>query len=384
MAFGQGLGRCGRAAALAWAVIGLLVAAHPARAASAVFTVGNYPVEARAADAVAAKQKAMADGEVAALRSLLKRLVPVTAYAHLQRLKLADASRMLDGVRVRSERNSATEYIASLDFIFNPQAVKALLDREGLPYAEAQGPRITIVPVWRPAQAPGLAGPQMPRQWSEAWKGLDLENSLAPFRLEELKASVHPDTVKALAGGDVGMLRTFATEYKADTLLIAIAEPQPDGRRLAVTLIGQDAVGAINWRKAYKVDAAEPSYSIELAAVVSHRVLEGRWKAANVRGTPPPLAGGGTGGALAGRGAQSGGPMEFAVEFRGMAEWAEISRRLSQTPGVEDLDVAGLSQRGARVTLRYGGGDLDRLADALSQRGLILRDNGGGWVLSAR
>lgn len=383
MALAQGLGRRGRAAALACAVIGLLATAGVAHAASTVFTVGNYPVEARAADAVAAKQKAMADGEVAALRSLLKRLVPVTAYANLQRLKLTDASKLLDGVRVRSERNSATEYIASLDFIFNEQAVKALLDREGLPYAETQGPRITIVPVWRAAQAPGLAGPQMPRQWSDAWKGLDPENSLAPFRLEELKPTVHPDTVKALAAGDPGMLRTFATEYKADTLLIAIAEPQPDGRRLAVTLIGQDAVGAVNWRKAYRIDATDAAYSIELAAVVSHRVLEGRWKAVNVRGAAPPLAGGSAGGAQAMR-AQPGGPMEFAVEFRGMAEWAEISRRLSQTPGVEDLDVAGLSQRGARVTLRYGGGDVDRLADALSQRGLVLRDNGGGWVLSAR
>ena len=34
-----------------------------------VFTVGNYPVDAGAANAVAAKQKAMADGQQAAFRS---------------------------------------------------------------------------------------------------------------------------------------------------------------------------------------------------------------------------------------------------------------------------------------------------------------------------
>ncbi len=46
----------------------------------AVFTVANYPVEARADNAVAAKDRALADGQQAAFRSLLKRLVPVTAY----------------------------------------------------------------------------------------------------------------------------------------------------------------------------------------------------------------------------------------------------------------------------------------------------------------
>ena len=55
-----------------------------ATAAEEVFTVGNYPVEARADNAVAAKTKAMADGQQAAFRSLLKRLVPVTAYPRLR------------------------------------------------------------------------------------------------------------------------------------------------------------------------------------------------------------------------------------------------------------------------------------------------------------
>ena len=48
-----------------------------AQAAETVFTVGNYPVEARADNAVAAKTQALADGQQAAFRSLLKRLVPV-------------------------------------------------------------------------------------------------------------------------------------------------------------------------------------------------------------------------------------------------------------------------------------------------------------------
>ena len=64
-------------------------APRPVHASDAIFTVGNYPVDARADDAVAAKKTAIADGQKAALRSLLKRLVPVTAYPRLRKLQIA-------------------------------------------------------------------------------------------------------------------------------------------------------------------------------------------------------------------------------------------------------------------------------------------------------
>ncbi len=59
-----------------------------------------------------------------------------------------------------------------------------------------------------------------------------------------------------------------------------------------------------------------------------------------------------------------------------MSEWQDISRKLQATPGVEELEVAGLSARGARVTLRYAEG-AERLGDALAEQGLSLRNTGG-------
>ena len=107
-----------------------------------MFTVANYPVEARADNAVAAKDKALADGQQAAFRSLLKRLVPVTAYAaHQAALPTVKAGDLVDGVRVRSERNSSTDYIASLDFSFQSKAVRDLLRREGIPSPTSRRPR---------------------------------------------------------------------------------------------------------------------------------------------------------------------------------------------------------------------------------------------------
>src|SRR5688572_20740608 len=94
--------------AVAAATLGLaLVGAAGAVAASdKVYTVANYPVEAAAQDAVAAKKKALADGQQAAFRSLLRRLMPVTANAKAKQLAAVQAVDLIDSFRVRSERNS--------------------------------------------------------------------------------------------------------------------------------------------------------------------------------------------------------------------------------------------------------------------------------------
>jgi hypothetical protein len=355
---------------LAAALVASAGASYAALAAPAdvVFTVANYPVEARADNAVAAKDRALTEGHQAAFRSLLKRLVPVTAYARIKRLPPIKAGDLVDGVRVRSERNSTTDYIASLDFSFQSKAVRDILRREGIPFMDEQAPALTIVPLWRT----GGAGPaRESAAWTNAWKSLDLEHSLTPVKLQGLKKEIAPAAVDALAGGDGKAIRSLVAAYGSEHVLVAVAEPDASTRRLNVTLSGRDAVGAFTLRRAYRIDAADPGYASELAAVISLGVLEGRWKAVRLRGSSPDMAAAGSA------------DMLIAVEFRGMSEWQDISRKLAATPGVEELEVAGLSARGARVTLRYGEG-ADRLAEALAQQGLSLRQADGNWVLRAQ
>lgn len=357
----------------ALAFVGLTaVLVLPAQAADNVYTIGNYPIQAQAEDAVTAKERALAEGQQAAFRSLLKRLIPVTAYARGKRLDQVKAADLIEGVRVRSERNSSTEYIASFDFSFNAKGVRDLLRREGIPFTDDQATRVTLVPLWRSAAA------QPPREeaaWTNVWKGLDLENSLTPIKLQPLSKSIRPESINALAAGDGNALRAFAAQYNTEYVLVALAEPDATAGRLSVTLAGTDAVGEITLKRPYRIDAGDPGYASELAAVVALRILEGRWKATKVRGGAGPLAPSGGGG--------GGGDTDLliAVEFRGMAEWQEISRKLGATQGVQELDVAGLSARGARVTLRYADG-AQQLADELARQGLNMRNSGGNWVLS--
>lgn len=352
-----------------------MLAVSPVRAASGadtVFTVGNYPVEAKAADAVTAKDRAMTDGQQAAFRSLLKRLVPVSAYDRLKRLKTVKAADLIDGVSIRSERNSSTEYIASLDFSFQPDGVRTILRREGVPFIETQAPAVILVPAVSAGAGTATADRTADQAWSEAWQTLDTVHALTPLKLDKLKPAVQANTLKALTAGTGGADRILSAEYNSELVVVAIAEPDPASGKMHVTLAGRDAVGPINWRHSYRMAAGEQTYTLELAAVVGMGVLEGRWKSvqAGSRGGVDVLA-------------APGSPVQLQVEFQSIGQWNDMRSKLLETPGVEDLRIDGVSARSADVSLRFPGG-VDRLADAVAARGMALAGETGALVLRSR
>lgn len=343
-----------------------------AEAASKVYTIANYPVDATAQNAVAAKEKAHAEGQQAALGALLKRLVPVTSYSHLDRFKGVRAVDLVDGVAIRSETNSSTQYIASLDVSFQADAVRGLLQREGVPFVEEQAPRMVLVPV----EAAGGEGAPRFRPaagtWSGVWKGLDLDNTLTPLQVEPLLPSVHEDTIKAALAGDDSAERILTEEYKADFVLFAVAEVDTAGRQLNVTLAGIDPAGLVSWRRSYRVADGDVAYAMEFAAVVTQGVLEGRWKVAKLEER------GGGGGFAAGGGGF--GDVRMTVEFSSLGEWNDLRGRLLDLPGIDDVRIGAVSARMADVSVRYPGGGAG-LAPVLARQGLALTGEGGQWVL---
>lgn len=361
-------------------LLAAFAAAAPQAAARAgkVFTVANYPVEATEANAVAAKDKAHAEGQQAALGALLKRLVPVTAYNRLGRLSTFRAADFIDGVAVRSENNSGTRYIASLDFAFRADAVRDLLHREGVPFVEQQAPRMVLVPI---LAQPGAEGRARYRPaagaWSEVWRGLDLDNTLTPLKIEALKPDIQDGTIAAaLAGQDVE--RDLAQAYNVDFVLLAVAEVDQASGKLNVTLGGVDPAGLMTWRRSYGIDGGDVGYAMEFAAVITQGVLEGRWKVARLESS-------GQGGGFAstgvyGYGSGGGADVHMSAQFMSLAEWDDIRSRLLALPGADNIRIGTVSQQNAEVWLSYPGGG-QSLAPVLAREGLLLTDGGGVWSL---
>jgi hypothetical protein len=348
--------------------------------ADRAYTIANYPVEARAANAVTAKDTAIADGQKAAFRSLLKRIVPVTAYRDMERLTSVDAATLIDGVAVRSERNSATEYIANLDFSFQPNEVRDLLTRQGVPFVDTQAPATIIVPLTRDAKA--AAGPAgefraASGTWGTVWPTLDLQNSVAPLKAEALKPEIGPDTLRGLyeEASLSASVMTLAAAYGTDQIIVAVAEVDTEGGKVNVLLAGQDSAGPFALKRAYRLSDGDLAYTLELAAVVSQGVVEGRWKAINSGGAVAAATANPYGAAVG-----AGDEVSFDAQFGGTGEWNAMRRVLLEAPGIDDIRIGSISSDRASVSVKYPGGG-PALAQALATYGISLTDTGGLWVM---
>ena len=359
------------------AVAGVLALTGSGLADSSPFIVAKYPVEAEADNAAKAQKLALAEGRQAALQSLFKRLLPVSAYKHLPKLAKISARRLVAGVSVRSAQNSSTQYIATLDFRFDADAVRETLRARGLPFVEEQAPETILLPVFglkdaagKPGERPTsriVASGRQARDWPAVWRGLDLENALAPLKLSGLRKGVDAGVISAAAIGNPEALTQLATAYGVPRVMVAIAEPDFQSRRLNVTLAGRDAAGAFVLNRSYRYEPGELSYTMELAAVIALGTFEGRWKATQtssdggtqLSGTPVPV--------------------QIFVAFNSIRQWRQMRQQLSGTPGVQNLQIGGISARGADIALRYPGGGA-RLAAALANRGITLQDSNGTWI----
>ena len=104
-----------------------------------VYTVSNFEVWAEARDAVAAKRAALADGREVALSLLLKRLTLYSSYQNLPKVDEKALSKLITSLFVQNERNSATEYLATMDYKFSPRGVKTLLRQHNIPFTDRKG-----------------------------------------------------------------------------------------------------------------------------------------------------------------------------------------------------------------------------------------------------
>lgn len=372
-----------RPARIGWSVAAALAlgsAASPALASDSAYVMGNYPVDATAANAVAAKDVAIADGQRAAFRSLLKRIVPATAYKQLSRLASIQPANLVSGVAVRAERNSATDYIASLDFSFDPEGVRSALSQQGIPFVDQQASAVTIITATRQGNPPTTTNDKS--VWRRAWTGLDLDHTITPLTIEDLKPSIHADTIDMMLAGDDNGLRILGDEYGTKLIVLALAEPDLAAKKLTVTLSGQDAVGPFVLKRTYRISNGDFAYTSELAAVIALGVLEGRWKAIKSQTAsidepsvaPAPVW------SPDATSAATGDPVNFTAEYVSGDQWNDVRGKLLDLPGVDGMQISSVSDSRADISLRYPGG-ARALATVLSASGLSFINTAEGWVL---
>ena len=355
-----------------------------AQAADSVFEVVKISVDTTAKDAVAAKQKGMAEAEQRAFQTVLKRLVPLSATAQLPTVGAEDVSSLVTGVAIRSEQYSTTRYIATVDISFSAPGVKRLLQSYGVAFSEAQAPALTVLPIVIDKNAVRSSGPE---DWRGAWEALDTSHSMTPATIVNPRAELTVETTNAILGGDTGALATLQSQYGDRPLVVAEAKVA-DGK-FVMRLVGEDSAGNINYLDELPLDGRNAKTVAREAAEIAFGILENRWKVTQSSGGAPQPTQTTYGEEPPVPGAEPAAPGEVprnlaaSVEFSGLKDWQDIRARLMNVPGLQALEVNSLSARSAAVTFEFAG-SLGRLQSELGSIGFSLEDRDGTFVVRAR
>jgi hypothetical protein len=352
-----------------------------AQAADSLYAVAKLSVDTTAKDAVAARELGMAEAEQRAVQIVLKRLVPLSAYAQLPILNKEDIDGMVEGVSIRSEQNSTTRYLAVLDVSINEQAVKQLLDLQNLSYSETRAPSISILPLVLDGASVKSEGAE---GWREAWDDLDLSHSVTPATILKPRPNLDAATVKMVLAGDAAALASMQEDYSYGPLVIAVGEV--DDGKFVTRLAGTDSVGAINFGRTDNLAGSNAKTAARNAAEIAFGILENRWKVSQ-EGEAPATEVKYKEGTGTDEKPKEGGEVPrnvvAEVEFSGLKDWQDIRGRLTNIAGIQALEVNSLSARNASITFDYAG-PLKKLQIELGQNGFALDEKDGNFVLRSR
>lgn len=335
---------------------------------STVYSVAKVSVTVDAADAVTAKEKALAEAQQIALHRLLKRMTSWRSHAKLPVLTDEMVERMVEGMSVRRESNSNTRYIAMLDFNFEPNAVRDILNRFNIAYTDQQAPEVLLLPVMIEG---GAVRPGTNNAWYTALSGVDGEHALAPVKLASPRDDITASMIGDLGSNARSVFESLKYQYRSENLVLAVAEVDPKATELRLRLLGQDAVGGFTLTRTFHIVDRDVDDAATMAAQVAVKVIEGRWKTTRLASQ----------GALAGSADLE--TIELNAQFSGLKAWQEMRARLQKVPGLQGLDVKTLTARGASITVDFPGG-APRLAQAAQSQGLALEQRGQEWLLVTR
>jgi hypothetical protein len=360
-------------------ILALLVALAPGPAdavgpvETGMFSVTGVEVDVTDKDAAAARTRAIIEAQVKAFYILAERLGSPEAAKRLAGMDARDIGRMLRSLSIEEERSAPGRYIGKLTVRFLPAKIREVFSQHGIEVVEDQAPPIVVLPLWK--------GPDGPRVWEEnpwrkAWLDLKAEQSVVPIIIPlgdlEDTSAISPEEVLA---GDAIKLESLMLRYEAKAILVALAEPDPQGGVHAV-MQGDSPLGRINFDKTYTSEDGTIEGAAAAAARRFDEVMLEKWRSVKIKMAAEARARA----EAEQQAAHASASLAVAVPFSGIHQWNGIRARLLSTPGVIGVDVSTIAQNGAVIRLAFLD-TVETLQAALSGSGLRLVRAGGTWVL---
>jgi len=330
-------------------------------------TVKGVAVDVTAKTAAAARVKALAQGEREAFRRLIERLTLRSSAHLLPRIGDEELATYVKSFDVAQEKTSAVRYLATLNYRFQAEEVRRLLNDYGLPFAETPSKPVLVLPVYQAAGALMLWDD--PNPWRDAWMARREVDGLVPLVMPRGDLSdIATIGVEQAVNGDAQRLSAAAARYEASGTLVALGVLGIGaGQGLPELEVFVTRYGATPEESTVVMSfAAVPGESIDVllersATEVAHRVQDD-WKRDN-------LLEFGQSGVIA-----------VTVSIGGLNDWLTVQQRLGSVAVIRHVDLVLLSRDEVRVNLNYIGNP-GQLAMALQQADLSMSQDGDSWLL---
>jgi len=324
------------------------------------YTVNAIAVDVTAASAAAARDKAIFDGQRAALTQLLDRM---DASKGVDPTKLNDnkIASLVKNFEIVTEKTSTVRYIATMNVRFKPRAVQALLGNAGVHYvANPTLPRL-ILPVITSKGRPVLWEERT--VWRDAVEKLDRHDNLQPILIPagDLKDIGVIDAKAALAG-DALALGSIATTYQAGAVIVAAiasdAATLNPQQPLAVTLTRYDSSGQRQEGITQEIPPAA-TQEAQMAAATQSVLDFIQQKNQTVPTAAPAID------------QAAGNSLQVYAPLGSLPELTRLRQKLATVTSIRRINIATIRRDGADLVLDFSG-DAPALQQAMSQQGLVL------------
>lgn len=348
------------AVTLALIMIGVL-AAQPALAQgrnNEIYTQDGVAVDETAANANAAREKALDVGQSRALDRLLRGMTDPRDHDRLPRPSHEQLLRLVRSIDVANEAVAPQRYRATLTVRFDAEGVRGLLRNAGIAFAAADKGLSLVVPVLR------YDGGSFwdDGWWRGAWETAVGRGGLIPMLVplgDLADRQALPADGAALS--DPAAQDALAARYDAEA--VWIAEGRVAGGQLEGRLTGTDGT-VLTAAAPVAGDGGEAAAADTVVTQLLDQARSG-WRATNLVDYSRRDS------------------LDAVVRFGNLSVWAEIRRRLAALAMIEKVEERLLSNRGAEISIRYYG-DRDGLQAALTRQNLALMPLGTDWELVDR
>lgn len=342
------------------------------------YSVKGISVDTTAASTPQAQTKAIGIGQRRAFYTLLRKLIPAAYHMDIPILPDEDITPLVAGIQVANERTAPQRYLADLTFEFKRQEIRNILRNAGLPFSEAVGKPLLVLPIFNDGERKILW--EEPNPWRAAWVDVidyAVRPEIAETNLDDaaqtlsqpviVPAGDFPDIqaidARQAVSLDEDAIGVIESNYDTIGTLVISATLREDKDGSLILDISRQRSGQFlaTVIDSYKGND-DPDFLMQSAILDILQKQQEDWKQQNI--------------------------IDFSVEntlavtttITGLEDWLRLQEKVKRLSSVSATKTVDLSVSKAFWHITFLG-SMDQLKSSLAQQDLQLVDNNGYWTL---